>query len=374
MPDLREYEMQGFNPQQLRQIEDALNQGVDITEYVDPSFDWMQMEQVKLGLIEGLDVTIYADVKIPASRMEHIREKREIESGRTEIQEHAVKQNRLKSWAWRLRVMAIILIIAVAGYYGYQYYSMMNQELFIEFMEPEVNIEYGQIFAPAKYIKAYTQDENVELVLPESVKMDTLGEQTIIYQIKNPWKTKAFELIVNTVDTVPPVITLNAREATLTRGEDKFTPAAYIVSASDNVEGDLTSAIEVKAEDDENDQTVLFIVKDSSGNETTEKFQLHWKNPPEPEIVYVEKPVYVGGGGFNGGSSNTYSDGNNQNGDGGNQGSGAGHGTQYFMFSDGYDLDSGYVACTAAMSQIGYGSCSAITGADGLYTGYQLNY
>ena len=137
----------------------------------------MQMEQVKLGLIEGLDVTIYADVKIPASRMEHIREKREIESGRTEIQEHAVKQNRLKSWAWRLRVMAIILIIAVAGYYGYQYYSMMNQELIIEFMEPEVNIEYGQIFAPAKYIKAYTQDENVELVLPESVKMDTLGSR-----------------------------------------------------------------------------------------------------------------------------------------------------------------------------------------------------
>ena len=121
MLDLREYEMLGFNPQQLRQIEDGLNQGIDITDYVDPSFDWMQMEQVKLGLIEGLDVTIYADVKIPATRMVHIREKREIESGRTEIQEHAVKQNRLKSWAWRLRVMTIILIIAVAGYYGYQY-------------------------------------------------------------------------------------------------------------------------------------------------------------------------------------------------------------------------------------------------------------
>lgn len=50
------------------------------------------------------------------------------------------------------------------------------------------------------------------------------------------------------------------------------------------------------------------------------------------------------------------------------------HGTQYFMFSDGYDFNSGYNACVAAGSAYGTYSCQPIQGADGIYTGYMLTY
>ena len=189
---MKDYELKGYNSQQLRQIEDGLNNGVDITGYVDPRFDWMQMEQIKLGLMEDLDVSIYADASIPASQMEHIREKRKIESGRTEIQEHEIKQTRIRSWAWRFRLAAILLFIAIVGFYGWHYYSLLTQPLFIEFTEPEVTIEYGQTFLPSKYIKDYTETDNVELVMPESMKMDAIGDQTMIYQIKKWLQNRNF--------------------------------------------------------------------------------------------------------------------------------------------------------------------------------------
>lgn len=50
------------------------------------------------------------------------------------------------------------------------------------------------------------------------------------------------------------------------------------------------------------------------------------------------------------------------------------HGTQYFMFSDGYNGDTAYNACVAAMNSHGSGSCTPTTDAEGFYTGYVLNY
>lgn len=50
------------------------------------------------------------------------------------------------------------------------------------------------------------------------------------------------------------------------------------------------------------------------------------------------------------------------------------HGTQYFMFSDGYDFDSGYNACVAAGAAHGSYSCQPIQNSDGIYTGYQLSW
>lgn len=44
------------------------------------------------------------------------------------------------------------------------------------------------------------------------------------------------------------------------------------------------------------------------------------------------------------------------------------------MFDSGYDFDSAYNACVAAMNSHGSGSCTPTTDAEGTYTGYVLNY
>jgi len=47
--------------------------------------------------------------------------------------------------------------------------------------------------------------------------------------------------------------------------------------------------------------------------------------------------------------------------------------TQYYMFSSGYNLQTGYDACVAYLDSIGHGSCQPIMGADDIATGYVYN-
>lgn len=50
------------------------------------------------------------------------------------------------------------------------------------------------------------------------------------------------------------------------------------------------------------------------------------------------------------------------------------HGTEYYWFSDGYDIDSAYSACIAAMGYYGNSTCTPMMNEEGLYTGYRLDY
>lgn len=47
-----EYEKQGFEKNQLYQIYQGLEKGLDVTKYADPEFHWKQMEQIRHGLKE----------------------------------------------------------------------------------------------------------------------------------------------------------------------------------------------------------------------------------------------------------------------------------------------------------------------------------
>lgn len=47
--------------------------------------------------------------------------------------------------------------------------------------------------------------------------------------------------------------------------------------------------------------------------------------------------------------------------------------TQYFMFSSGYNLQSGYDACVAVLDSVGHGSCQPIMNSDDIATGYVYN-
>ena len=81
------------------------------------------------------------------------------------------------------------------------------------------------------------------------------------------------------------------------------------------------------------------------------------KPAPTPDVIYVEVPSQGNNGPGQIAPSTSTS-----------------HGTQYFMFSDGYNLDSGYSACIATGSGYGAYSCEPIMGSDGLYKGYKLTY
>lgn len=98
-PDRRELLKQGFSNDQVREIQEGFNAGVDVSKYYDKEmlaacmrqiryglmskvdvsvyaskdFDWFQMEEIRLGLEDKLDVKEYANPDISYETMREVR-------------------------------------------------------------------------------------------------------------------------------------------------------------------------------------------------------------------------------------------------------------------------------------------------------------
>ena len=379
----------GLDDFEMHEVRLGLQHGLTTTQidlYAQSKYNSLQMKEIRLGLEHGLtneQMSVFLNPAIEYDVMQHNRMK--IEQGNVidETKKTDLHNKKIVNIRNALIVIVLLMVALVGSFYGKTYYDMLQQDLYIQFSE-NVVIEYGHYFLPASYIENYPKSENVEIVFPDTVQLDRLGEYVFVYQIQNPIKSVSQELTVTCIDSIAPAITLNQYSVTLTKGNDVFIPEEYIVNASDNVDGDLTDLIRCDYEKKEKNQTVLYSVTDSSGNCAEVEFTLKWKDPPEPEVVYVEKPIYTSssnGSNSSGATSSSSSASAANTGTGSNtspeyiqQPSAQSHGTKTFMFADGYDLDSGYSACVVALNSIGYGSCTAIVGGDGLYIGYQLDY
>lgn len=61
-----------FDEDQLQQIREGLEEGLDISWYADPKYYYSEMRYIRFGLEEGLDVSIYADPKFDDGQMYEI--------------------------------------------------------------------------------------------------------------------------------------------------------------------------------------------------------------------------------------------------------------------------------------------------------------
>lgn len=61
-----------FDDDQLEEIQEGLEMGLDVSFYARPEFDWKQMFEIRIGLKDGLDVSLYATTDYD-DQMEQIR-------------------------------------------------------------------------------------------------------------------------------------------------------------------------------------------------------------------------------------------------------------------------------------------------------------
>lgn len=273
-----------------------------------------------------------------------------------------LRSKQLKNMFVFLLIITVLFAVITGGYFGKKYYNLFNQPMEIKLKSNQITLKYGEAFNPISYLDDYTKADGIELILPEGINTNQIGEVKVIYTLKNQLKSVSKELLITIQDKTAPNITLNTQDVTLTRTKDTFNAKAYLSNAKDDVDGDVTEAVTwTKADESVNDQTITYSVKDSAGNESQSVLNLHYKDPepaPKPETIIIYQPI-GGGGDTSGGVSPPTN---------------TSHGTQNFMFSDGYNLDSGYSACVAAGSSYGAYSCEPIMGSDGLYKGYKLTY
>ena len=365
---LKEVESRGLNGFQMAEVREGLKtlttDQVDV--YARPEYDHMQMQEIRLGLEHGLsakEMSVFLDPGINYEAMNHARIK--IENANV-IDEHAISKLHAKQLKNLFMVLLIVVVIVggvAIGYFGKKYFMLFNQPMEIKLKSDHIELKYGEAFNPIDYIEDYTKADGIQLILPEAVETKQIGEIKVIYTLKNQLKSISKELTIKIQDKTAPTITLNTKDVTLIRTKDTFHGKAYLSSAMDDVDGDVTEHVTWTNPDESiNDQTITYSVKDKAGNESQSVLSLHYKDPepaPTPETIVIYQPS--GGGGNTSGGETPPS-------------TSTSHGTQYFMFSDGYNLDSGYSACIAAGSAFGAYSCEPIMGDDGLYKGYKLTY
>lgn len=287
------YKTQGFVPFQLYQIREGLEAGIDVSRYADPHFNWYQMEQIKLGLIDGLDVSVYAHPNIPSDEMEHIREKMTNASGITDLKEEEVRKKKLVNTSLTIVIFAAVAALCVTAFLLRDQLKLYFQNMEITLTAEEVNLEYGTPFLAADYLASYTQADNVELILPESLDTTVLGTHQVHYQLTNGKKTYSKSLLVNVVDQEAPTLSLSEKSVELEKNDSSFNCQSYVSSAEDNADGDLKTKVACSSALDPNqeEQSVLYTVTDSSGNKTDADLTVTWKKEAAPVIVNNPAPA-----------------------------------------------------------------------------------
>lgn len=367
---LSEVKQRGLNTAQMTEVKEGLKTLTtdQVDTYAIPDYDNMQMQEIRLGLEHGLtadQMAIFKNPSIPWEAMNHSRIKIEnanVIDARAKSKLHAL---RLRNVFIALLIILMLGIGTVCAVVGKRYYDFTQQDLTLKLVADEVTVDYAQGFNPMDYVESYTKDEEVQLVLPDAIDTKVLGATSVIYTVKNPVKSITKEMTVHVIDRKNPTITLSNQEVTLTRDQDKFSCRAYLTSAIDDVDGDLTKKVTCNdADPTKNEQDIVYSVVDSAGNKAEAHLKLTFKDPPpppEPEkiIVYrdpVMTPATTG-----------------ENVPAAPLAPVQSHGSQSFMFADGYDMDSGYQACIVAGSAHGAYTCQPLQ-SDGIYTGYQLTY
>jgi uncharacterized membrane protein YgcG len=371
MDYIEECREKGFNNFQIHEVELGFKHGLNgdqIDLYADVGYDHLQMQEIRLGLENGLtqkQIQFFARKEFGWQEMNHIRTNIKNENLVDEHKAADLHGKRIKNTGLLVTVVLLFIAVAAGGYIFCQYWLQSSQELNLQLISNDVAVEYGTDFHSISYIQDRTSGNDIELSVPDNVDTHKLGTYAAKYTLKNKYKSIDSILNVTVVDTEAPVLKLTETTAVKYRTDD-FACKTFISSAIDNVDGDITSKVTCGDIDKTLDQqTVKYIVTDSSGNKAEAALTLNLSDPPAPEkeIIYVPGNSTSSSGGTGSGTS----------GGSASSGSQTRHGTEYFNFSDGYNIDSGFAACKVLMESVGHGSCIPIQNSSGIYTGYKYS-
>ena len=287
-------------------------------------------------------------------------------------------------------ILLLIFVTMIIGSISIYVIEHPRELLFLK--SENVTVELGDDVSvkPQGYLDKDKTDEdaykNAQLtasILKQVDNYTVVDNKTIISTGKNyldvgkycfeiSYLSQSKKVNINVVDTVKPVFEVFNTQVEV-EAETKEIKWADYYQASD-----LTD-VQIKVDDSEVDLNkagtykIAVTATDANGNFISKNAKVKVKEKPKPEPTPTPAPAQNTTPNYNNSSSNNVpvqpvapqpAPQPQQS-----------HGTQYFMFSDGYiDGDAAYNACVAAMNSHGSGSCTPTTDAEGTYTGYVLNY
>ena len=178
------------------------------------------------------------------------------------------------------------------------------------------------------------------------------------------------DFVLNIIDKTPPVITLTNDHLEYIEGEQNQIDFDELIIINDNMDHNLQ--YQISGEYDLNvagSYEITIYVEDTSGNSAEKKLFIDIKEKKNEEIPQSERPsnsennqtTLPENPSFTPSSPSTIPE------------------TEYFMFKNGYTMDTAYEACVFKRDQMmsagkaNGGTCTPVM-EEGIYTGYQLIY
>lgn len=277
----QKYENTAFSSEQWYIIKNAIDDDIDIKDIADPRFSTAQLTMLIEARKSGINLEGLTDPEIKEEQLKQILEKIANEMGLYDEHYENVRKLWIRNFTRMILIASIITVICSLLYVTKDDWLKYFEDLYLSFNCERVQIEAGDDFNPATYIKTYDPEAVIEFPNIKQINTHKPGTYWAIYHISNGKKEKDMKLLVEVKDTRPPEIKLKAKSINVSDLSD-IDAKRYIRSVTDLVDGDLKSKVKCQI----NDNKILYEISDSSGNKSKEIIKINLEKPKkEVEII-----------------------------------------------------------------------------------------
>lgn len=350
----------GYTAQQQYQLKLAQRQGLDTTLLENPELTYQQMEVLRKALQEGIDITGFCRPTTPLEEMKRQIELAEDNQHIIDIAKQEYHQSRIKTVAILFVVIASIISVFYLLYANKNFLIAYFNAPEIKLINDNIDLKMSESFNEMKYVASY--DNDYELEISGTENLTTVGQHQVNYCQNNGVREACAYLYVNVIDDIAPTLKLDYAKMTLEENDD-FNAYSHILSAVDNVDGDLIKEVSwTNFDPSKETQEIIYTVKDQAGNEASQTLSITLKKQA-PVIIQGSNSVNTGNSSQSGQSS--------PNGGSGSSGvAGNAYNGKFYDVNVYGSFENALNACAKDI-QGHNGQCVPVQDEDGINTGYQ---
>lgn len=275
----QKYQNTAFSSEQWYIIKNAIDEDIDVKDLANPKFSVSQLKMLIEARKNDINLDGLTDPEIKEDQLRSILEKIANEMGLYNEHYENVRRKWIRNITWIIMIISSITIIIAMLYVTKDDWLKYFEDLYLRFNCDSVQLEAGDKFEPASYIKAYDPESVISFPNKKEIDTSKPGTYWAVYHISNGKKEKEMKLLVEVKDTTPPVIRLKENNIVVS-DTSGLKPDKYITSVIDNVDGDLKSKITIEMKNSK----IIYRAKDSSGNEAEETLRVTIEQPKK-EVV-----------------------------------------------------------------------------------------
>lgn len=267
----QKYKNQPFSSEQWFVLQNAIDSGVDVTDIANTKLTVQQMTILVKAKQNGIDIKGIADPDLTEDQMERFIHKISEEMGIYDEHYEKVRRKWLTNITWMSILAVVITTISLAIYLTKDEWMKYFDDLYLKLTDDIIQIEAGEPFDPAKYVKSYDQESDLKLPDANKVNVTKPGTYKVVYTISNGKKSKNLELIVKVEDTKSPDLMLETDKISVMEA-NKIDPKKYILYAKDKCDGDLTDKIQFHVSENK----IIYEVEDHSKNKARKEISIQY--------------------------------------------------------------------------------------------------